>query len=224
MMNANGHGTDPWGPYRPAVEDQMAACADYLGRLQRSLAGEIAPDRHYFNDKAYQLQELARALVRRGQDIERWLNVCNASVPRAEEGSSGLAACERAAGHTGPHDDDPPPTLAERLCDEARALTDLTEQASHRVGWLAPIIDERNAARDPLGPEHREALHHVASTLDRIGYDARRLASRPHLPHIGRSAANPGFGFWLCYGVRIIVNTSAHSGRPAGSARRPWPA
>jgi hypothetical protein len=132
MMNANGHGTDPWGPYRPAVEDHVAACADYLGRLQRSLAGEIAPDRQYFNDKAYQLQEVARGLVRRGQDIERWLNACNASVPRAEEGFSGLAACERAAGHTGPHDDDPPPTLAEQLCDEARALTDLTEQAGHR--------------------------------------------------------------------------------------------
>jgi hypothetical protein len=211
MMNANRHGADPWGPYRPAVEDHVAACADYLGRLQRSLAGEIAPDRHYFNDKAYQLQEVARGLVRRGQDIERWLNACNASVPREEEGFSDLAACERPAGHTGPHDDDPPRALAEQLCDEAQALTDLTERASHRIGWLAPIIDERNAALDSLEPEHRESLHDVASTLDRIGHDVRRLASRVRglelshddnitgtvratLPHIGRSAADPGIG------------------------------
>ena len=147
MMNAHRHGADAWGPYRPAVEDHVAACADYLGRLQRSLGGEIAPERHYFNDKAYQLQEVARALVRRGQDIERWLNSCDASVERHDRDASVLATCELPRGHRGPHDDDPPRALAEQLCDEARALTDLTEQASHRIGWLAP--NHRRAQRCP---------------------------------------------------------------------------
>jgi hypothetical protein len=178
MRDANGQGTDPWGPYRPAIEDHVAACADYLGRLHRSLAGEIASDRHYFNDKAYQLQEVARALVRLGQDIERWLNACNASVQRDVEGFWGLAACERPAGHTGPHDDDPPRAPAERLCDEARGLTDLNERVSHSIGWLAPVVDQRNAALDLLEPEHHETLHEFASMLDRIAHDARRLASR----------------------------------------------
>jgi hypothetical protein len=43
---------DPWGPYLAAIEGHLDTCADYLGRLRRSLAGEIAPDRHYFADKA----------------------------------------------------------------------------------------------------------------------------------------------------------------------------
>jgi hypothetical protein len=40
------------GPYRATIEDHPDTCADYLGRLRRSLTGEIAPDRHYFADKA----------------------------------------------------------------------------------------------------------------------------------------------------------------------------
>jgi hypothetical protein len=48
MTKPNG----PWGPYRATIEDHLDICADYLSRLRRSLAGEIAPDRHYFADKA----------------------------------------------------------------------------------------------------------------------------------------------------------------------------
>jgi hypothetical protein len=38
----NDRPVDTWGPYRAAIEDHLASCADYLDRLQRSLAGEIA--------------------------------------------------------------------------------------------------------------------------------------------------------------------------------------
>ena len=114
--------------------------------------------------------------MRRVQDIERWLNACNAYVQH--DGVASGAECERPCGHDGPHDPDPPPALAEQLCHESRVLTDVTERAADRLGWLAPAIDQRRAALDPLEREHRDALDDVASTLDRIERDARRLANR----------------------------------------------
>ena len=44
----------PWGPYRATIEDHVDTCTDYLGRLRRSLAGEIAPDRHHFGGEEAQ--------------------------------------------------------------------------------------------------------------------------------------------------------------------------
>jgi hypothetical protein len=167
-----------WGPYRPTLEDQLAACADYLDRLQRSLAGEIAPDRHYFNDKAYQLHEVARRLVRRGQEIERWLRSCDATVEHSEDGRVVVGTCERPAGHTGAHADNPAREPAEQLCHNARALADLSEQASHRLGVLAPDIDQRRAIGVPVAPEDPDSLRDVASTLDQAGREAQRLAQR----------------------------------------------
>lgn len=76
------------GPYRAAIEDHLASCADYLDRLQRSLAGEIAPDRHYFRSKAHQLELVVPSLVRRTQDIEGRLDACDAPVVRNEPGAS----------------------------------------------------------------------------------------------------------------------------------------
>jgi hypothetical protein len=55
---------DPWGPYRATIEDHLGTCADYLSRLRRSPAGEIASDRHYFADKAHLLHIAARRMVR----------------------------------------------------------------------------------------------------------------------------------------------------------------
>lgn len=57
-------------------------------------------------------------------------------------------------------------------------LTDLNERVSHCIGWLSPVVDQRNAALDLLEPEHDETLHEFASMLDRIAHDARRLTGR----------------------------------------------
>jgi hypothetical protein len=43
---------DPWGRYRATIDNHLEPCADYLGRLRSSLAGEIGPPgRHYLADK-----------------------------------------------------------------------------------------------------------------------------------------------------------------------------
>lgn len=133
-MPTNRH-VDAWGAYRPAIEDHLAACADYLGRLERSLAGEIAPDRHYFSDKAHQLHQSARRLERLVQDTDRWLAGCHAMVEhRYEDGTRSLGECELPAGHDGDHDGDPARLAGETLCVRARdgALHD----AAFRPGGL----------------------------------------------------------------------------------------
>jgi hypothetical protein len=59
-----------WGEYQSYVEDALESCLDYAGRLQRSLRGDIAPDRHYFLSKADALQEAATRLLACCEDVE----------------------------------------------------------------------------------------------------------------------------------------------------------
>src|SRR4051794_28803429 len=82
---------DPWGAWRGGIAERLASCADYLSRCQRSLAGEIAPDRHYFEMKARALRDAAIGLVQRCSDVERWLCECGAEFQIAESGDDGLA-------------------------------------------------------------------------------------------------------------------------------------
>ena len=61
------------GEHLPYIEDALERCADYVGRLQRSIEGEIAPDRHYFVEIASALKEWAAVLVARCEETERWI-------------------------------------------------------------------------------------------------------------------------------------------------------
>ena len=169
---------DSWGVYRPGIESHLAACADYLGRLERSVAGEIAPDRRYYHDKAHELHEAVRVLVRRGQDIERWMRACDATVESEEDGHTVVGTCERPSGHAGPHDDDPPRESVEQLCQRARSLADLTEQVSHRLGAVAPGVDHRLALGHSVAQEDLDMLRGAASALDNAGRGVRELAER----------------------------------------------
>lgn len=62
-----------WGEYQSYIRDALESCADYVGRLQRSLEGETAPDRHYFVEKASALKEWATILLARCEETERWI-------------------------------------------------------------------------------------------------------------------------------------------------------
>ena len=170
---------DPWGVYRPGIESYLTVCADYLARLERSVAGEIAPDRPYFHDKAQNLHDAVRLMVRRGQDIERWLRACDATVDHHDEdGRTVAGTCERPSGHTGPHDDNPPREPVEQLCQQARTLSDLTDLASHRLGTVAPGVDQQTAVGGSVSPEELDELREVASMLDQAGRQARQLTQR----------------------------------------------
>jgi hypothetical protein len=84
------------------IEDHVDTCADYLGRLRRSLAGEIAPDRHYFAEKAHQLHTAARRMVRIVQDVDRWLAECGTTVEhRDADGTRFIGECMLPGGHQG---------------------------------------------------------------------------------------------------------------------------
>ena len=62
-----------WGEHRPYIGDALERCSDYVSRLQRSIQGEIAPDRHYFVEKTSALKEWAIVLVARCEETERWI-------------------------------------------------------------------------------------------------------------------------------------------------------
>jgi hypothetical protein len=125
-----------WGAYRCTVSDRLAACEDYLGRLRRSLAGDIAPDRHYFAEKALALRDAAQTLVEGAEDVEWWLGACThtVAVKGADEDSESVAECGRAAGHHGPH-------LDEVRCPEQLALAEMRRVAravqhlTDRLAW-----------------------------------------------------------------------------------------
>jgi hypothetical protein len=175
-MPTNRH-VDAWGAYRPAIEDHLAACADYLGRLERSLTGEIAPDRHYFSDKAHQLHQSARRLERLVQDTDRWLAGCHARVEhRYEDGTRSLGECELPAGHDGDHDGDLARLAGETLCVRARDLADDTERLSHRLGWIAPNLDRQQCGISAIAAKDREELRDAGALLERVAHQATRLA------------------------------------------------
>lgn len=62
-----------WREYQPYIANALECCADYVGRLLRSIEVEIAPDRHYFVEKASALREWATVLVTRCKETERWI-------------------------------------------------------------------------------------------------------------------------------------------------------
>jgi hypothetical protein len=62
-----------WREYQPYIGDALESCVDHVGRLQRSIEGEIAPDRYYFVEKASALREWATILLLRCEESERWI-------------------------------------------------------------------------------------------------------------------------------------------------------
>ena len=160
-------GSGSWGPYRSTVEEALTICEDYLGRLRRSLDGEIAPDRLYFGDKSHDLRDAAQALVDRVDDVEWWLGQCAAQVPGTAE------ECGRSVGHSGPHQ--PAATRPEqRILTEARSVATALRRLTDRLAWGlltvradAGVADPRALADElrPIGPR----LSRTASAIEALG-------------------------------------------------------
>ena len=163
----------------------------------------------------------ARRLVRRVQDIERWLNACNAYVQH--DGVASGAECERPCGHDDPHDPDPPPALAEQLCHESRVLTDVTERrptvsagsllpstsaAPHWIRWNAST-----ATRSMTSPRPSTALNAMRDAWRTGSVSANRRDERTRRaedPIVARRRA------CRCSGQRSDRGQRGH--RPAAQA------
>jgi hypothetical protein len=125
---------DPWGPHRATIEDHLASCADNLSRLRRSLAGEVAPDRHYLADKAHQLHSSARPMVHIVQDVNRRLGECAATVEHDEaDGRRLITERTLPAGHQGRHDDGAVSLAGRRTTTCASWPTQFTGAERHLV-------------------------------------------------------------------------------------------
>jgi hypothetical protein len=161
-------GGDCWGPYRSAVQERLDICDDYLGRLRRSLAGEIAPDRFYFGDKAHALRDAAQALIDGVDDVEWWLGTCGAEMRGDGTGDAAeISECGRAAGHPGPH-------LPDGRCPEqevlarARAVANELGCATDRLAWGLLTV---RAGADITNPRS------LAVELRQIGAQLSRTAT-----------------------------------------------
>jgi hypothetical protein len=159
----------PGGPYRAAIEDHLDSSADYLGRPRRALAGGIAPDRHYFADKAHQLHNAARRMLRIVKDIDHWLGECGTTLEHDQaDGTRLIGECTLPAGHDGTHDDNGAGRLlAGRITGELRDLADTVERVSQHFGWSAPTVDLTDAPATVANS--RDALANLAVSLDTIG-------------------------------------------------------
>jgi hypothetical protein len=175
--------SDDWGPYRVRIEEQVAGCADYLGRIRRSLAGAIAGDRIYLAEKAQELMSSAKRLVRLSENVERWLDECGAHVEAGEPGDRYLMACGWPAGRDGPQGERSTPP-AQRASDQARRLADRVEQVSQRLGWLALEVDtdlalRRRWTQTTAGPSR---ISPRTSSEPRLRPPAWRMTSRGSAP------------------------------------------
>lgn len=169
--------TGPWGPWHDHIDEGLAHCADYLGRLQRSLAGDIAPDRHYFMTKAAALRDAATGLLGRAHDVEHWLGACDAAYLLDSDDDE--RSCTRHAGHAGAHDDRPSPV--ERAGERAGALSALATGVADGLAWAGPALD---AGDD--GPEVTDALLDAARRLGELARGAAALAAEVTALAVGR--------------------------------------
>lgn len=162
---------DPWGPHRSAIVERVASCANYLGRLQRSLAHEAALDHHYFSSLcAHDLYESARDLVRLIEEVEHLLIVCDELLVNGDESHSSETRCGLPCHHYAGHDDQPLPSLAVQVRDSARGLMDRAEDTASWVNRLGLRSDQRRAFEiekefDPESYEVFADLQQTASSL-----------------------------------------------------------
>jgi hypothetical protein len=169
---------DPWGPYRATIEDHLETCADYLGRLRRSLAGEIAPDRHYFADKAHQLHTAAHRMVRIVQDIDGWLGECGVTLEHNDtDGTRFTAECTLPAGHQGAHDDVPVKLFGRHITQDLRDLADAVERISQHFGWTSLALDRGLTGAPRTIANSDDALANLAASLDTVRHRTTRLAA-----------------------------------------------
>jgi hypothetical protein len=182
---------NPWGRQRSAVEDELRACEDYVRQMRACLDGQTEPTRRFVIERAHYLHLAANQLVRVTQDAERSLGSCNAEIEPAQAGRPYTTICLLPDGHTGTHDDHPPLTPAERVREEARHLSQQTDQLTNRLAWLTTDIDRRTAQGQPLDPDQRQLLDQLTTKLNALSYNTTRLAKdttdlAPDLPVTAR--------------------------------------
>lgn len=164
--------TDPtmtdWGPWHGHVAEGLDSCADYLDRCRRSVEGDIAPDRHYFAEKARALRDASVSLVGRCAEVERWLGECGTDYQASDgEGDVVIRSCTRAAGHAGDHDDRPSPGA--RASERAQDLAAVAVEAADVLAWATTA--------GAGGQDRRAALSATADQLHSVADQAASLAA-----------------------------------------------
>lgn len=161
--------SDPWGRYRPTVEDHFGRCVELLAQLARSLSGEVACDRHCARNLAHQLGEEVAYLIDTMVDVEGWLFHCDAEVSWIENGTPCAGYCELPRGHGGDHVAEVDPCPVRYCLEEVRDARDGVVEAIVRLGWVVRGIDagELSLVEDrSLLAEADSSLAHTVRGLD----------------------------------------------------------
>jgi hypothetical protein len=128
---------DPWAPSRPRIEGLVASCADYLGRITRSLKRDT--DAHYVTDKAHQLRNAATSLVDACHEATLDARRCGAAIERTfADGEAYTDECTLPRGHRGDHDARNPATPIERALAEANELAYEARRVADLLAWVSP--------------------------------------------------------------------------------------
>jgi hypothetical protein len=166
-----------WGEYRQTIQDQVLACIDHVAKLQESLNDQTNGNRVDVRETARDLELIARDLVRQSQDVERWMDQCGASI---DHDGNPIGTCARPIGHTGHHNEAPPPSPVVTARNEANGLADLTSRISHRLGWFAMYFDPNQPTNPELRAKQKKFLRTVGESLDKVVADAQHLRRRVH--------------------------------------------
>jgi hypothetical protein len=138
---------EAYGPFASGLQERVASCADYLGRITGQLAGR--PSRHYVTEKAQELRDAASRLVRTCHDVEGWLSACGATIRCEHDGEVCSSECALTTGHEGEHDANPRRSPVEVARDSAEDLADLAVGVADTLGWLSHYL-QRLADRDEV--------------------------------------------------------------------------
>jgi hypothetical protein len=125
---------DPWALGRPRIEGLVGSCADYLGRITRSL--RRGTDAHYVTDKAHQLRNAAALLVEACHEATLDAGRCGVDIEQTfSDGEVYVEECARPRGHRGPHDASQPATAVERAAKEANELAYEARRVADLLAW-----------------------------------------------------------------------------------------
>ena len=151
--------SDPWASSRRRIEGLVASCADYLGRITRSL--KRGTDAHYMTDKAHQLRNAAALLVDACHEATLDARRCGAEIEQTfSDGEVSVDECARPRGHRGPHDARQPATPVERAAKEANELAYEARRVADLLAWCT----------GPGGYDHTWDVDDLEQGLRKVGW------------------------------------------------------
>jgi hypothetical protein len=139
--------------------------------VQRCLDGDIPPSRHYIIEKSIELHAATRRLSHLAQDIEHWIEGCDALTTIGHGTDTFQVHCPLPAGHPGDHSQYPAVPEYDQAVEVARNLASDAERLASHLALNAPDVD-RHAVDGVNDPDDRHKLRDAGMHARRFGYQS----------------------------------------------------